>query len=187
MELALALTALIELAQGALRRGGSTLAVPVLEYALGFEPKAVIATSLIVVSVTSAVAAVPLARSRLLSVRTGLGFGASGMIGAFAGGAFARFVPGTLSSTRASTRHAHERALTSRARWLTLLAHDSSAHAYGRRHGRHFDDGAAARCVWMSLDALRVAAGGSEVHLGTAGRRRRPRAREVPNVDVSTQ
>src|SRR5690606_24146687 len=96
MALALALTALIGLALGAFGGGGSTLAVPVLKYALGLGPKAAIATSLIVVSVTSAVAAVPLARSGLLRVRTGLVFGASGMIGAFAGGAFARFVPGTL-------------------------------------------------------------------------------------------
>src|SRR5690606_24669870 len=82
-------------------------------------------------------------------------------------------------STRGSARHAHERALTNRARWLTLLAHDSSAPAHERSHGRHHDDGAAARCVWMSLNALRVAAGDSEVRFGTAGHRRRPRAREV--------
>jgi uncharacterized protein len=94
MLLALALSLLIGLSLGLLGGGGSILTVPILVYGLGLEAKQAIATSLLVVAVTSSAALVGHARRGLVDFRTGLLFGGAGMVGAFLGGRLASFVPG---------------------------------------------------------------------------------------------
>jgi hypothetical protein len=96
MVVAVALSLLIGLSLGLLGGGGSILTVPILVYALGQQPEPAIATSLLVVGATSAVAALIRARVGQVHWRTGLVFGAAGMAGAFVGGRLARFVPGGL-------------------------------------------------------------------------------------------
>jgi uncharacterized membrane protein YfcA/uncharacterized membrane protein YedE/YeeE len=96
MVLALTLSSLIGLALGLLGGGGSILTVPILVYGLGLEAKQAIATSLLVVGVTSSAALVSHARRGLVDFRTGFSFGAAGMVGAFAGGRLASFVPGSI-------------------------------------------------------------------------------------------
>ena len=60
------------------------------------DAKEAIATSLLVVGVTSAVGAISHVRAGRVQWRTGLLFGAAGMAGAYAGGLLARFIPGTV-------------------------------------------------------------------------------------------
>ncbi|MDO3704377.1 sulfite exporter TauE/SafE family protein [Micromonospora sp. C28SCA-DRY-2] len=84
---------LIGVSLGLLGGGGSILAVPLLVYLADLPAREAIATSLLVVGVTSAVAAVPHARAGRIRWRTGLVFGAAGMAGAYAGGRLAAFVP----------------------------------------------------------------------------------------------
>lgn len=91
--LALALSLLIGVALGLLGGGGSILTTPILIYALGVETKAAIATSLLVVGITSSVAVVQHARAGNVDWRTGLIFGAAGMAGAFLGGLVAAWIP----------------------------------------------------------------------------------------------
>lgn len=88
------LAVLVGVSLGLLGGGGSILTVPLLVYVAGMETKEAIATSLLVVGVTSAVAAVSHARAGRVQWRTGLIFGAAGMVGAYAGGRVAEFVPG---------------------------------------------------------------------------------------------
>jgi hypothetical protein len=92
--LAVALAVLIGVTLGLLGGGGSILAVPLLVYVAGMDAKEAIATSLLVVGVTSAVALVPHARAGRVRWRTGLLFGAAGMVGAYVGGRLAEFVSG---------------------------------------------------------------------------------------------
>src|SRR5512139_1435829 len=92
--LTIALAVLVGVSLGLLGGGGSILTVPLLVYVAGMETKEAIATSLLVVGVTSAVAAVSHARAGRVQWRTGLLFGAAGMVGAYAGGRLAAFVPG---------------------------------------------------------------------------------------------
>ncbi|EHI14214.1 sulfite exporter TauE/SafE family protein [Mycolicibacterium thermoresistibile] len=94
--LIIALAVLVGVALGLLGGGGSILMVPLLAYVAGMDAKAAIATSLLVVGVTSAVGAVSHARAGQVRWRTGLIFGAAGMAGAYAGGILARFIPGTV-------------------------------------------------------------------------------------------
>jgi uncharacterized protein len=96
MLLALALSSLIGLALGLLGGGGSILTVPILVYGLGLETKQAIATSLLVVAVTSSAALVGHARQGLVDFRTGLSFGGAGMVGAFLGARLASFIPGSI-------------------------------------------------------------------------------------------
>lgn len=96
MLLALFLSSLIGLALGLLGGGGSILTVPILVYGLGLEVKPAIATSLLVVAVTSSAALVGHARRGLVDYRTGFVFGGAGMAGAFAGGRLAALVPSTV-------------------------------------------------------------------------------------------
>ncbi len=91
----LALALLIGIALGLLGGGGSILAVPVLVYVAGQEPKAAIAMSLLVVGVTSAAGAVSHARAGRVQWRTAAIFGVAGMVGAYGGGRLAEFIPGT--------------------------------------------------------------------------------------------
>jgi hypothetical protein len=92
--LVIALAVVVGLTLGLLGGGGSILTVPLLVYVAGLDPKEAIATSLLVVGVTSAVGAVSHARAGRVQWRTGLIFGAAGMVGAYAGGRVAHYIPG---------------------------------------------------------------------------------------------
>ncbi|MBY5163103.1 sulfite exporter TauE/SafE family protein [Salsipaludibacter albus] len=94
LALTLALSVLIGISLGLLGGGGSILTVPILVWVAGQDPKAAIATSLLVVGVTAAAGAVSHARAGRVQWRTGLVFGGGGMVGAYAGGRLAAFVPG---------------------------------------------------------------------------------------------
>ncbi|MGW0432560.1 sulfite exporter TauE/SafE family protein [Micromonospora sp. NPDC003197] len=91
--LTVGLAVLIGVSLGLLGGGGSILAVPLLVYVAGLEAKEAIATSLLVVGVTSAVAVLPHARAGRIRWRTGLIFGLAGMAGAYGGGRLAAFIP----------------------------------------------------------------------------------------------
>src|SRR5688500_13432291 len=83
--LVLAYGSLIGLSLGALGPGSSLLTVPVLVYALGVPVHAAIGNSLAILGLNAAAGATDhLRRGRVLP-RTGLAFGASGLIGALAG------------------------------------------------------------------------------------------------------
>jgi len=75
------LSALAGTVLGLLGGGGAVLAVPILVYVVGLEPRAAMATSLVVVGVTSAVAGVSHARAGRVRLREGLLFGGAGMAG----------------------------------------------------------------------------------------------------------
>lgn len=87
---------LIGISLGILGGGGSILTVPILVYLAGQDSKEAIATSLFVVGVTSLVGLVPHARAGRVRWRTGLVFGAVSMVGAYAGGRVAEYIPGTV-------------------------------------------------------------------------------------------
>lgn len=91
----LGLSVLIGVTLGLLGGGGSILTVPILVYVAGQDAKSAIATSLLVVAVTSAAGAVSHARAGRVRWRTGLLFGAAGMAGAYGGGRVAEYVPGS--------------------------------------------------------------------------------------------
>ena len=93
MILALVLALGIGVSLGLLGGGGSILTLPILVYVLGMDAKQGIATSLLVVGVTSAAAMVTHARAGRVNARIGLAFGASSMASAFAGGRLAHFLP----------------------------------------------------------------------------------------------
>jgi len=76
--------------------GGSILTVPLLVYVADLPTKEAIATSLLVVGVTSAVGVVSHARAGRVQWRTGVLFGAAGLVGAYVGGRLAEYVPGGL-------------------------------------------------------------------------------------------
>ena len=82
----LALSIVVGVSLGMLGGGGSILTVPLLTYVGGMSVKAAIASSLFVVAVTSAAGAITHARAGRVRWRTGLIFGAAGMVGAYAGG-----------------------------------------------------------------------------------------------------
>lgn len=96
MILALVLAALMGVALGMLGGGGSILTVPILLYVIGLPAKQAIATSLLVVGVTSAFAVIAHARAGRVLWRTAALFGGAGMAGAFLGGRLAHFIPSTL-------------------------------------------------------------------------------------------
>ncbi|MFI1194434.1 sulfite exporter TauE/SafE family protein [Micromonospora sp. NPDC020750] len=93
LALTVGLAVLIGISLGLLGGGGSILAVPLLVYVAGLPAKEAIATSLLVVGVTSAVGVLPHARAGRIRWRTGLIFGVAGMTGAYAGGRLAGFIP----------------------------------------------------------------------------------------------
>ncbi|MEU6298055.1 sulfite exporter TauE/SafE family protein [Streptomyces erythrochromogenes] len=93
--LVLAASVLIGISLGILGGGGSILTVPILVYLAGMDTKEAVATSLFVVGATSAVGLLPHARAGRVRWRTGLLFGAVGMVGAYGGGRLAEYVPGT--------------------------------------------------------------------------------------------
>ncbi|UVE93856.1 sulfite exporter TauE/SafE family protein [Dietzia sp. B32] len=91
-----ALAVLVGLSLGLLGGGGSILVVPLLTYIGGLDPKEAIATSLFVVGATSLVSLLGHARKGNVQWRTGLIFGAAGMVGAFLGGLAGGYIPGTI-------------------------------------------------------------------------------------------
>jgi len=93
MALALFLAPFVGLALGLFGGGGSILSVAVLAFALGMPANAAIAASLLVIGVASTAALCVQRASGLISVRTGLVFGAAGMLGAFAGGRMGSAIP----------------------------------------------------------------------------------------------
>ncbi|HOB48518.1 MAG TPA: sulfite exporter TauE/SafE family protein [Mycobacterium sp.] len=94
--LAVALAVLVGVSLGLLGGGGSILTVPLLTYVAGVDAQHAIATSLLVVGVTSAVAAVTHARSGRVRWKLAALFGAAAMAGAYTGGRLAHFVPGNI-------------------------------------------------------------------------------------------
>lgn len=78
---------------GMLGAGGSILTVPLLGYVAGRPPREAIATSLVAVAITAAVAAAMHARAGRVRWRTGLTFGLAGTVGAFAGGRVSAYLP----------------------------------------------------------------------------------------------
>lgn len=92
--LAVALAVLVGLSLGLLGGGGSILTVPLLTYVAGLDAQRAIATSLLVVGVTSAVAAVTHARAGRVRWRLAAIFGVAAMAGAYAGGRLAHHIPG---------------------------------------------------------------------------------------------
>jgi uncharacterized membrane protein YfcA len=97
--LTIALAVVIGVSLGLLGGGGSILAVPLLVYVAGLEAKEAIATSLLVVGTTSAVAVLPHARANRVRWRTGLIFGLAGMTGAYAGGRLAAYISAAILLT----------------------------------------------------------------------------------------
>ncbi|MFE5796508.1 sulfite exporter TauE/SafE family protein [Streptomyces sp. NPDC056503] len=94
--LIVAVSLLIGVSLGILGGGGSILTVPILVYLAGQDTKEAIATSLLVVGITSLAALIPHARAHRVRWRTGLLFGAFSMAGAYAGGRLAEYIPGTV-------------------------------------------------------------------------------------------
>ncbi|MFA5606850.1 MAG: sulfite exporter TauE/SafE family protein [Leucobacter sp.] len=93
---ALLLAVLVGVSLGLLGGGGSILTTPILTYVLGMEPRVAIASSLFIVGVTSAVGLLSHARAGRVRWKTGLLFGAAGMVGAFAGGLLGGVIPGAV-------------------------------------------------------------------------------------------
>jgi uncharacterized membrane protein YfcA len=93
--LASALSLAIGTVLGMLGGGGAILMLPMLVYALGVEAKTAIAMSLFVVGATSIVGTGMHARQGTVRWVAGAIFGATAMLGAFAGGRLAHFVPAT--------------------------------------------------------------------------------------------
>ena len=84
--LASPLAILIGWSLGALGGGGSILALPVLVFAAGQEPKSATATSMILVALSSAIALIPHARARRVRPRAGFVFAGAGIPAALLGG-----------------------------------------------------------------------------------------------------
>ena len=96
MILTLSMSIVIGLLLGLLGGGGSILTVPMLVYILHIAPKNAILTSFVVVGIASLMALIPHARRGSVCWKSGLLFGAMGMMGAFAGGRLAAHFSGDL-------------------------------------------------------------------------------------------
>lgn len=94
--LTIVLAVFVGVSLGMLGGGGSILTVPLLAYVAGMEPKQAIATSLLVVGVTSALGAITHGRAGRVHWRVAVIFGMAAMAGAYGGGRLARFVPATI-------------------------------------------------------------------------------------------
>lgn len=86
---------LVGLTLGLLGGGGSILTLPLLVYLLEMEEKQGVAGSLFVVALTSLVAMSAHARRGVVQWKTGLLFGAVGMVGAYLAGRIAAWIPGS--------------------------------------------------------------------------------------------
>lgn len=91
--LAVALAVVIGISLGMLGGGGSILTLPILRYVLDMEAHQAVAMSLLVVGTTSAFAMIPHALKGRVRWRTGVIFGAAGMVGAYGAGRLAKFLP----------------------------------------------------------------------------------------------
>ena len=91
--LTLALAVVVGITLGVFGGGGSILTVPLLVYVAGLDTKPAIATSLVVVGATAIAALVAHARAGRVQWRTGLIFGSTAMVGAYAGGLVGPMVP----------------------------------------------------------------------------------------------
>lgn len=96
LALTLLLAVVVGVVLGLLGGGGSILMVPLLVYVTGLDTKEAIATSLLVVGVTSATGALSHARGGRVRWRTGAVFGGAGMVGAYVGGRVSEFLPGSV-------------------------------------------------------------------------------------------
>lgn len=96
MALTVGLALLVGVSLGLLGGGGSILTVPLLAYVARLDPQQAIATSLLVVGVTSTVAAIAHMRGGRVRWRVALPFGTAAMAGAFFGGLLAGFIPETV-------------------------------------------------------------------------------------------
>jgi len=90
--LGLFLSALIGLSLGLIGGGGSILTVPILVYFLGVSPYEAVTMSLAVVGATSLLGAYLHHRQANVDLRTGVRFGAAGIVGAFLGAPLTRLV-----------------------------------------------------------------------------------------------
>jgi uncharacterized membrane protein YfcA len=77
---------------GLLGGGGSIIAVPVMVYVLGLETKTAIGSSLLIVGISSLLAAYSHHRKKYVLVKLALMFGLSGAVGSFLGGKLAAFI-----------------------------------------------------------------------------------------------
>ena len=94
--LTIGLAVFVGISLGLLGGGGSILTVPLLAYVAGLDAKQAIATSLLVVGVTSAVGAISHARAGRVRWKVAAVFGLAAMAGAYAGGRLAHFIPGNV-------------------------------------------------------------------------------------------
>jgi uncharacterized membrane protein YfcA len=94
MALGLILATLVGIGLGVLGAGGSIVTVPLLVYVVGLDPQHAAATSLLVVGVVSAVGAA--LRWQSVRARTGVAFGAAGVVGVPPGVWLAHHVPGSI-------------------------------------------------------------------------------------------
>ena len=92
----LALAILIGISLGMLGGGGSILTVPLLLYVFHLDAKVSIAMSLLVVGSTSLAAIIPHARAGRVQWKVGAIFGATSMVGAYAAGRVAKFIPSSI-------------------------------------------------------------------------------------------
>ena len=96
LTLAAALSLVIGVVLGMLGGGGAILTLPMLVYVVGLEPRAAIASSLFVVGTTSLAGLAIHARAGNVRWKVGAMFGATAMVGAYAGGRLAHLVPSTV-------------------------------------------------------------------------------------------
>ena len=94
--LGLALSVVVGVSLGFFGGGGSILTVPLFVYVFGLDAKQAIASSLLVVGAASVSAAFLHWRAGNVRIRTGLFFGAAGMVGSYVGGRAAAYFDGAL-------------------------------------------------------------------------------------------
>jgi hypothetical protein len=92
MLLALLLGSLVGVTLGILGGGGSTLAIPLLTYGLGIEPREAIATSLVVVGLAALAGASRHWRQGTIDLQVALRFGILGSLGSAGGAQLARWL-----------------------------------------------------------------------------------------------
>ena len=93
MLIAAILALFVGVSLGLLGGGGSILTLPVLVYVVGLAPRDGVASSLLIVGVTSGTAMLGHARGGRVRWSIGVFFGAASMLGAFAGGRLSHLVP----------------------------------------------------------------------------------------------
>ncbi|MEO3781987.1 TSUP family transporter [Actinocorallia sp. B10E7] len=141
--LTLAAAVIIGVTLGLLGGGGSILTTPVLIYLAGVDPKSAIAMSLFVVGATSVAGVIPHARAGRVRWRTGLLFGLAGMVGAYAGGRLAEFIPANALLVAFGIMMA----VTAAAMLRGKKAPESGAHAGDRPIAKIFMEGGAVGLV----------------------------------------